>query len=308
MNARTEHPQSRHHLLYADEDCGPDHGSAAQTPPWHNRLGNVPTNLEASRHGNLELFSQWTATGPDQYVPTIDQDPATRETKNLVKGQENCNCWWIVTVCAQEVVRSSVNAQTQLTPEQVARLGQPNSRMRARVQWIHSGRGCFVDVDIGGGFRLAIEGCDVDVKIVGPRGAMRQIGQATSNIPLLQGAGGAFLDSQIVGRVVPCWGPTPTGARALTLTQVVRTTAGVPNFLVEVPPFARTLQVSTPGVYAAAPGTNFQVAGNVIRNLPANPAEPQSSFEVAVPLQAQFWGSGAAAAAESYTLVWGLRI
>jgi hypothetical protein len=148
-------------------------------------------------------------------------------------------------------------------------------------------------VDIGGGVRLAVEGSEVDVKVMGPRGRMRETAQADMRTLGQPGVGGLYLDTLVSAHIVPSG--APPSARRPTLTQVISVSPGLADRTVAIPPFAKRLQVVRAGSGALGPlAFRIGVTGPSIRELLRSPLDPGVTPTVTVPQTATHISSGPA--------------
>lgn len=198
------------------------------------------------RQSEIKLFTLMNRGVPRPF-DMLDQLP-NRETKNVCRAQNNPERWWVVTLSAVEVVRISNQPLTPLSRGEIVRhdQGLQTTRLRAQIGWGRTGQGHSVDVDIGAGFRLGIEGCEVDVKVCGPRGLMREVGKGDQRPLGEAGVGGVFSDTLLTAHIVPS--PCAPSARRPTLTQVINTPPLLADRAVPIPRFARRLTVSRSGI------------------------------------------------------------
>jgi hypothetical protein len=149
--------------------------SPPHTPPWSP--SPVITEPSDDQESELKLFTLWNQGVPPPFA-TLD-DAGLSESKSLVRAGKNPDRWWVVTLTALEVVRITDQPLEPLSRGELTRSPSavPSSRLRARIGWGRTGQGHMVEVDIGAGVRLAIEGSEMEVKVVGPRGRMRETTQ-----------------------------------------------------------------------------------------------------------------------------------
>lgn len=262
--------------------------SPPHTPPW----SPVVTQPSDDRESELKLFTLWNQGVPP---PFVTLDDAGVETKSLCRAGCNPERWWIVTLTALEVVRIVDQPLEPLSRGELVRSPSavPSSRLRARIGWGRTGQGHMVEVDIGAGVRLAIEGSEVDVKVVGPRGRMRETTQGDTRSLGLPGVGGLFIDTLVSGHIVPSQGPP--SARRPTLTQVVSVSAGLADRTVVIPPFAKRLKVARAGAGGLGPlAFRIGVTGPSIREVVASPGDLGATSTVMVPQTATHISSGPA--------------
>lgn len=260
------------------------------------------------RQSELKLFTLWNQGVPPPFA-TLD-DGGLLETKSLCRATDNPERWWIVTLTALEVVRFSDQPLVPLSRGELTRAPSavPSSRLRARIGWGRTGLGHMVDVDIGAGVRLAIEGQEVDVKVAGPRGRMRETAKGDVRELGEPGVGGLFTDTLVSANIVPSSGPP--SARRPSLTQVLDLPAGMADRTVVVPPFARRLTVARSGSGALGPlAFRVGVGGPSIRDLHLNPADPGATPTVFVPQTASCVTTGPAVATDrTLTFQWELDL
>ena len=264
--------------------------SPPHTPPWSPPVVTGPCD---DRESEIKLFTLWNQGVPPPFA-TLD-DGGQVETKSLCRADRNPDRWWIVTLTALEVVRIADQPLEPLSRGELTRSPSAvqSSRLRARIGWGRTGQGHMVEVDIGSGVRLAIEGGEVDVKIAGPRGRMRETMQGDVRTLGEPGVGGLYTDTLVSAHIVPSSGPP--SARRPTLTQVVSVSAGMADRSVTIPPFAKRLTVARAGSGALGPlSFRIGVTGPSIRELSLNPADPGATPRVAVPQTATHITSGPA--------------
>jgi hypothetical protein len=226
------------------------------------------------RYGEAQLLTQWTATALSAQA-LLDTAGVEEETLHLAKGSEPCDeCWWIVDVCGREILRSFA-PYPALLANQINEAGLRTSRLRARVAWVRSGFGCEIDLDIGSGFRIAVEGADVNVFVLGPRGRMLEVSAATSVPPtgtpgdpnsyvgipsqpptILPASDGIVLDTMVAAQVTKCI--STNADRTAHLTQTFERPALDADFAIPIPPRAKQLQVSMPPPGLLTP-LNFRI-------------------------------------------------
>lgn len=257
----------------------------------------------------------------------VDPDANTEAAKiahGTVKGDDDA-CWWIVDMCATEVVRLRAGGfDDQLTTEQIVNQGRPTSRLRARISWLRSGQGCALVLDINSGFRLAIEGQDVVAEVLGPKGRMREVraygvgeDKNTDEPPPIVG-GGVILDTIVTCEIQKCISTSTDSTE--TLTQTFCVPAGVANVRVPVPARARFLQVSMPApgllnplawVVQSNPGLIQLGQVGIIRNIPFDPfLTPRTTSVNPKPGNANYVLTGLADPVNDreFTFVWTLEI
>jgi hypothetical protein len=319
-------------------------GTSAGVRPWRTLQHRPAPGAHPERHGEIILFSQWAlppnyACGLMDTVVESEEAPigevsfevnpnanteAAKIAHGTVRGDEDA-CWWIVDMCAQEVVRLRAGGFTdQLTTEQIVNQARPSSRLRARISWLRSGVGCAMVLDINSGFRLAIEGQDVVAEVLGPKGRMREVravGVADTKEdegPAQYIGGGVILDTIVTCEIQKCIS-TSTDATE-TLTQTFCVPAGVANVRVPVPARARFLQVSMPApgllnplawVVQSNPGEIQLGQLGVIRNIPFDPfLTPRTTSVNPKPGNANYVLTGLADPDNDrvFTFVWTLEI
>jgi len=295
------------------------------------------------RYGELVLYTRW-ALDPNSPEAIIDRNPDETEAIKLCRGDDpdgECagagDCWWIVDVCGREIAlgRDGEPAE-QFTRQDVNTFGAFTTKLRGRVKWMRSGLGCQMDFDIGTGVRLGIEGADVQVEVLGPRGNIfvSQVYDNTvpssKNTPVLDPnasvpvatrdgardgvlfANGIILSSVVTGQVVRCYGTNAD--KVATLTQTFRISEGEAAPLVPLPSRAKQLVVSQPGATGlVAPLTFFDEAQfpNALRDVYFDvPSLVRSTSRIDVPQNAQFiqLGGGVAAETRDVTLQWILEL
>ena len=276
--------------------------SSAWSPP------PVTSQPSDDRQSELKLFTLWNQGVPPPFS-TLDEG-GVLETKSLCRACDNPERWWIVTLTALEVVRFSDQPLVALSRGELTRAPSavPSTRLRARIGWGRTGQGHLVDVDIGAGVRLAIEGCEVDVKVAGPRGRMRETGKGDERTLGEPGVGGLFTDTLISAHIVPSSGPP--SARRPSLTQVLTVGPGMVDRSVVVPPFARRLTVARSGSGALGPlAFRVGLGGPSVRDLYLNPMDPGATPTVLVPQAATHVTTGpATATARTLTFQWALDL
>jgi len=265
--------------------------SPPHTPAWSPP--KVTTEPCDDQESELKLFTLWNQGVPPPFA-TLD-DAAGSESKSLVRASKNPDRWWVVTLTALEVVRITDQPLEPLSRGELTRSPSavPSSRLRARIGWGRTGQGHMVEVDIGAGVRLAIEGSEVDVKVVGPRGRMRETTQGDTRTLGLPGVGGLYTDTLVSAHIVPSAGPP--SAKHPTLTQVLSVSANLADRTVAIPPFAKRLKVARAGVGPLGPlAFRIGVTGPSIRELSISPTDPSATPTVLVPQTATHISSGPA--------------
>ena len=259
------------------DNCPPS-ASSASIRPWRLLQEPVRTALQLQaaqergrrtgelrerprQFGEVQLFTRWTAS-PSSAQALIDTAGVETSAVKLVSGSERAeDCWWVVDVCGREVIRASdVERLTPLDKTVIEGIGLQSSRLRARVTWMKSGLGCAVDLDVGTGFRIAIEGANVTVLVLGPAGQTFDPPAAVSlptgitvephvaspipapQMPVL--SDGLILDSIVTAQVIRC--VSTNSDRATRLTQTFERPAGDAEFAVAIPARAAFVQVSMP--------------------------------------------------------------
>lgn len=276
--------------------------SSAWSPPA------VTTEPGDDRQSEIKLFTLWNQGVPPPFA-TLDEGGQI-ETKSLCRAGDNPDRWWVVTLTALEVLRSSDQPLAPLTRGELTRSPRAvqSSRLRARIGWGRTGQGHMVDVDIGSGVRLAIEGCEVDVRVAGPRGRMRETTKGDTRLLGELGRGGLFTDTLVSAHIVPSHGPP--SARRPTLTQVISVLPGVVDRSVVVPPFARRLTVARTGSGALGPlAFRVGMTGPSVRDVFINPMDPGATPTVLVPQAATHITTGpAVATTRTLTFQWELDL
>lgn len=265
--------------------------SPPHTPVWSPPA--VVTEPTDDQESELKLFTLWNQGVPPPFA-TLD-DAGLVETKSLVRASKNPERWWIVTLTALEVVRITDQPLEPLPRGELTRSPSavPSSRLRARIGWGRTGQGHMVEVDIGAGVRLAIEGSEVDVKVVGPRGRMRETAQNDMRTLGQPGVGGLYIDTLVSAHIVSS--QTPPSARRPTLTQVISVSPGLADRTVAIPPFAKRLKVARAGSGGLGPlAFRIGVTGPSIRELVMSPLDPGATPTVTVPQTATHITSGPA--------------
>ena len=281
--------------------------TSAGVKPWRNMDLSCVSPC-ADRYGQVQLFTQWGLQAVDGgglplgpiRVP-MDEDleintetvrlcrghwPASRvEVERVRSGEADAGCeecWWTVNVCARELVsdliQPTVAQPFPVIPDRIlAPRGVPTTRLKALVEWIKAGFGCKMIVDIGTAFRFAVEGSDVTVSVLGPRGATRVVGGLASNIAVpvpafsvIPGFAQVVLNTVVTGQVTRC--EATSSDRSETVSQLIRVDANVSDVDVKVPPRARFVQVSLPTPGVTSP-VELVVAptGDVVREIFFNP-------------------------------------
>lgn len=266
--------------------------SPPYTPAWSPPA--VVTEPADDQESEIKLFTLWNQGVPPPFA-TLD-DAGQVESKSLARASKNPDRWWIVTLTALEVVRITGQPLEPLSRGELTRSpgAVPSSRLRARIGWGRTGQGHMVEVDIGAGVRLAIEGSEVDVKVVGPRGRMRETTQGDTRTLGLPGVGGLFIDTLVSAHIVSS--QSPPSARRPTLTQVFSVSQGLADRTVAIPPFAKRLKVARAGVGDVGPlAFRIGATGPSIRELVMSPTDPGSTPTVTVPQIATHISSGPAA-------------
>lgn len=295
------------------------------------------------RYGELVLYTRWTAE-PDNPTALVDLNPAEIEAIKLCRGDDQdgeCpgdgDCWWVVDVCAREITfaRDGEPAE-QFTRQEINDAGASSTKLRGRVKWMRSGLGCQMDFDIGTGVRLGIEGAEVQVEVIGPRGNMfvSEVSDNTlpssKNTPVLDpnasvpvatrdGArngvlfqNGTVLNTVVTGQVTRCYGTNAD--KVATLTQTFRIEEAALAPLVPLPSRAKQLVISQPGTTALVQPLTFfdqaQFPSSLKEVFYDVPGLVRSSPRIDVPQHAQFLqlGSGAAAETRDVTLQWILEL
>lgn len=253
-----------------------------QDPPstWYPPA--VCTAPGDDRQSETKLFALMNRGVPRPF-DMLDQTPA-RETKSICRASNNPERWWIVTLTAVEVARISMDPLIPLSRNEIIRhdLVVPSTRLRAAINWGRAGQGHSVDVDIGSGLRLGIEGCEVDVRVCGPRGRMREVPKDDVRTLGEPGVGGVFIDTLLTATIVPS--PAAPSARCPTLTQVVNISPLLPNRSVPIPRFARRLTIVRSGTDVF--GTfSFRVgtAGASLRDFTFLVDDPNATPAVLIP-------------------------
>ena len=282
-----------------------------RVPPHRSRdllRRTIQTQPEDDRESELKLFTLWSEGVPPPFA-TCD-DGGQVETKSLCRASGNPERWWAVTLTALEVVRQSAQPLVPLSRGELTRSPGAihSSRLRVRLGWGRVGQGHHVDVDIGAGVRLAIEGREVDVKIVGPRGRMREAAREDQRTLGEPGVGGLYVDTLVSAHIVPS--PGVPSSRRPVLTQVVTVAAGTADRSMVVPPFARRLTVSRVGGGALGPlAFRVGVTGPALREVGPSPLDPMSTPTVLVPQAATHVTTGPAdAVLRTLTLCWELDL
>ena len=192
-------------------------------------------------HATQQLFE--TAT---QLFSLWSDDPKAHAKPDAVKVLNTGNskhAGWTVSMSALEAVRIEDRAVAPLTANDATRRAVPSSRLHARVSWMRAGQGTSIVLDIGTGFRLCIEGCSVDVEVLGPPGFIRETQQ---NDTRTLGNGGTYFDTLLSGQAI---GVTTDPQHPNTLTQSFVVPRSKTDIALAVPRFAKRLQA-----YAPAPG------------------------------------------------------
>jgi len=311
--------------------------------PQRTRMRSRAGQSCEERYGELVLYTRW-ALDPNSPEAIIDRFPARTEALKLCRGDDEngeCpgdgDCWWIVDVCGREIAQGRDGEPAeQFTRQQINDLGARTTKLRGRVKWMRSGLGCEMDFDIGTGVRLGIEGADVQVEVLGPRGQIfvSQVFDNTvassKNTPVLDpnasvpvatrdgardGAlfqNGIVLSTVVTGQVVRCYGTNAD--KVATLTQTFRIAEGEGAPLVPLPSRAKQLVVSQPGTTGLVQPLTFFDEGNfpnALREVFYDvPSLVRSSPRIDVPQNAQFiqLGSGVAAETRDVTLQWILEL
>lgn len=234
------------------------------------------------RQSETKLFTLMNRGVPRPF-DMLDQAPA-RETKSVCRAANNPERWWVVTLTAVEVARISTDPLTPLPRNEIVRHDRalPSTRLRAEINWGRAGQGHSVDVDIGSGLRLGVEGCEVDVRVCGPRGRMREVTKDDARTLGEPGVGGVFIDTLISTTIVPS--PAAPSARCPTLTQVINIPPLTTDRSIPIPRFARRLTISRSGsdVFGAF---SFRVgtAGESVRDFTFLVDDPNATPAVLIP-------------------------
>lgn len=182
----------------------------------------------ALRETAPQLFSLWS-----------DDALATQSTVKVLSTRDTAHAGWTVSMSALEVVRATNEATAPLPRNVIVAEGLQSSRLHARVSWMQAGQGTSIDLDIGTGFRLCIEGCGLEVAILGPDGNIRETAKDDAR---RLGAGGIYLDTLLSGQAL---GVVTDPALPNTLTQSFIVPAGEALAL-PLPRFAKRLQAFAP--------------------------------------------------------------
>lgn len=323
--------------------------TSADVHPWH-MLDRRRVSPCASRYGSLQLFTQWalqpfTDPGPVLDGPILvpmDLDlEANTSAQRLCRGawpatakeleEAKCgaidpdcpDCWWIVDVVARELVSDFI-FPTEAQPPPIAGpdnlappRGIPTSRLKCKIEWMRAGLGASMICDIGTGIRLAIEGSDVTVNVLGPRGAMRVVGGQASgiaepvpNFDPIPGFAQIILNTQVVGQVTRCL--STNADKEEVLTQLVRVEADGGPLDIAIPSRARFVQVRQPlPDVLIPPQLVVAPAGAVVQNLFYDPfTQPRQTNDQKIPESATHLRLAPTPPATSilYTITWNLEL
>ena len=257
------------------------------TPP--TAMDTAPAHLAARFETAPQLFSQWS-----------DDAGVKQDALKVLSTRDTERAGWTVSMSAIEVVRTTSEAATALSLNDIRQRGVPSSRLHARVSWMRAGQGTSIVLDIGTGFRLCIEGCSLEVEVLGPAGALREA-QARDARPL--GSGGIYLDTLLSGQAL---GVATDPAHPNTLTQSVVVPAGTAGLSLPLPRFAKRLQA-----YAPAPSTferlEYRLGELVLAQVAASATG--TTGDHLVPQAATHLATGPAVSANRrLTLVWTLEL
>lgn len=269
---------------------------STQDPPSTWFPPAVRTAPGDERQSETKLFALVNRGVPRPF-DMLDQGPA-RETKSVCRAANNPERWWVVTVTAVEVARISAEPLAPLPRNEIVRHDRalPSTRLRAEINWGRAGQGHSVDVDIGSGLRLGIEGCEVDVRVSGPRGRLREVTKDDARTLGEAGVGGVFTDTLLSTTIVPS--PAPPSARCPTLTQVVNIPPLLANRSVPIPRFARRLTIGRSGNDAfGAFSFRLGTAGESVRDFGFLVDDPNATPAVLIPQVATHVTTGPASAA-----------
>ncbi len=178
-----------------------------------------------------QLFSLWS-DDPKSY--------AKPDAVKVLNTGDSEHAGWTVSMSALEAVRIEASAVIPLPRNDVASSAVPSTRLHARVSWMRAGQGTSIVLDIGTGFRLCIEGCSVEVEVLGPPGLIREVQQNDAR-PL--GSGGTYFDTLLSGQAI---GVTTDPVHPNTLTQSVVVPRGKTDIALPLPRFAKRLQAYAP--------------------------------------------------------------
>lgn len=178
-----------------------------------------------------QLFSLWSDDPKTYLKPDAVKVLSTGSSKHA---------GWTVSMSALEAVRIEERGVSALPHSEALALAVPSSRLHARVSWMRAGQGTSIVLDVGTGFRLSIEGCSVEVEVLGPPGLIRETQQRDMR-PL--GNGGTYLDTLLSGQAI---GVLTDPVLPNTLTQSIVVPRGKTDIALPIPRFARRLQVFAP--------------------------------------------------------------
>lgn len=176
-----------------------------------------------------QVFTWWSGT---QDIPPME----SVNPRRLLSTREHRHQGWVISVSAVEVARQTDEALGPLHRDKILREGVPSSRLHARIGWMRAGEGTHVDVDIGTGFRLCVEGCEAELDILGPKHQVHEPQHGTT-----LGHGGIYLDTIVTAQII-----AGRIERMLpnTLTQSFTVPVGgnAQSIEVPIPRFARSLK------------------------------------------------------------------
>lgn len=190
---------------------------------------DLPAPRIALRETAPQLFSLWS-----------DDALAKQSAVKVLSTRDSEHAGWTVSMSALEVVRALNQATAPLPRSTILGQGMPNSRLHARVSWMRAGQGTSIELDIGTGFRLCIEGCGLEVEILGPAGFIRETAKDDAR---RLGSGGIYLDTLLSGQAL---GFAADPAHPNTLTQSFIVPSGQADLVVPLPRFAKRLQAYAP--------------------------------------------------------------
>lgn len=241
-----------------------------------------------------QLFSLWSDD------PTAYDKP---DSVKVLNTGSSTHAGWTVSMSALEAVRIEDGPVAPLSANEATLRALPSSRLHARVSWMRAGQGTSIVLDIGTGFRLCIEGCSVEVEVLGPPGLIRETQQHDTRT---LGRGGTYFDTLLCGQAI---GVTTDPVHPNTLTQSIVVPKSKTDIALAVPRFAKRLQV-----YAPAPdrfeALHYRLGALGPSLADVRIAEQRNSGDDLVPQAATHITTGKAdtSADRRLTLVWTLGL
>jgi len=251
---------------------------------------DLPAPRTTLRETAPQLFSLWS-----------DDALVKKSAIKVLSTRDREHAGWTVSMSALEVVRAHAQATAPLPRQAIVAEGLPSSRLHARVSWMQAGQGTFIELDIGTGFRLCVEGCGLEVEVLGPAGLLRE---TTKDDVRRLGAGGIYLDTLLSGQAL---GFAADPAHPNTLTQTFVVPAGTAELALRLPRFAKRLQAYAPGGPFNRLHLRLGEAGPVLADWAF--IWPHTTGDGLLPQSATHLTTGAASKADRrLTLVWTLEL